>query len=409
MPFSAKVKLWHKVDRSGSHVNLASLLLYIKGGSSIFAGEITGQLIAMENGSNLDTPYALIDGAASESANVFEELQKQYSILADKSLTIEQRLNAFELIIDSEIGDTSLIRAKSLERELSIRQLFLKFEGGNPTGTQKDRIAFAQCQDALRRGFDALTLATCGNYGVACALAAKYAGLKCVIFIPDSYQTKRIDEMQELGAEIRREPGDYEDSVAASQLFAETSDSYDANPGGKNTSLQLRAYGEIAKEIYDELRDAPRIVAAPVSNGTMLAGIYKGFLSLYRRGKTSRMPLIVAGSAFGKNPIILAYLQQKQTCEDLDREQIKETSINEPLVNWHSFDGDLALEGIYGSHGWAANVSDQRMVSLSRLIREKEGLMVLPASTAGLAALLQAPNPGMIQNDRFVVILTSRK
>ncbi|MDH3246747.1 MAG: pyridoxal-phosphate dependent enzyme, partial [Saprospiraceae bacterium] len=232
---------------------------------------------------------------------------------------------------------------------------------------------------------------------------------KCIIFIPDSYQTKRIDEMQELGAEIRREPGDYEDSVTASQLFAETSDSYDANPGGKNTSLQLRAYGEIAKEIYDELRDAPRIVAAPVSNGTMLAGIYKGFLSLYRRGKTSRMPLIVAGSAFGKNPIILAYLQQKQTCEDLDREQIKETSINEPLVNWHSFDGDLALEGIYGSHGWAANVSDQRMVSLSRLIREKEGLMVLPASTAGLAALLQAPNPGMIQNDRFVVILTSRK
>ena len=363
----------------------------------------------MENGSNLDTPYALIDGAASESANVFEELQKQYSILADKSLTIEKRLNAFELIIDSEIGDTSLIRAKSLERELSIRQLFLKFEGGNPTGTQKDRIAFAQCQDPLRRGFDALTLATCGNYGVACALAAKYAGLKCIIFIPDSYQTKRIDEMQELGAEIRREPGDYEDSVTASQLFAETSDSYDANPGGKNTSLQLRAYGEIAKEIYDELRDAPRIVAAPVSNGTMLAGIYKGFLSLYRRGKTSRMPLIVAGSAFGKNPIILAYLQQKQTCEDLDREQIKETSINEPLVNWHSFDGDLALEGIYGSHGWAANVSDQRMVSLSRLIREKEGLMVLPASTAGLAALLQAPNPGMIQNDRFVVILTSRK
>ncbi|MDH3243771.1 MAG: pyridoxal-phosphate dependent enzyme, partial [Saprospiraceae bacterium] len=134
----------------------------------------------MENGSNLDTPYALIDGAASESANVFEELQKQYSILADKSLTIEKRLNAFELIIDSEIGDTSLIRAKSLERELSIRQLFLKFEGGNPTGTQKDRIAFAQCQDALRRGFDALTLATCGNYGVACALAAKYAGLKCI-------------------------------------------------------------------------------------------------------------------------------------------------------------------------------------------------------------------------------------
>ena len=55
--------------------------------------------------------------------------------------------------IDSEVGDTTLTRARNVEREVGVRQIFLKFEGGNPTGTQKDRIAFAVCHDALRRGF----------------------------------------------------------------------------------------------------------------------------------------------------------------------------------------------------------------------------------------------------------------
>ena len=53
-------------------------------------------------------------------------------------------MEAFEDIIDSEVGDTSMVRARNIEREVGARQIFLKFEGGNPTGTQKDRIEFAQ-------------------------------------------------------------------------------------------------------------------------------------------------------------------------------------------------------------------------------------------------------------------------
>ena len=115
-----------------------------------------------------ETPYDLIDGAAGEGLDLSAEFEKQRKIIADKSLYLEDRLEAFEDIIDSEVGDTSMVRARNIEREVGARQIFLKFEGGNPTGTQKDRIAFAQAMDALRRGFDTMTLATCGNYGVAC-------------------------------------------------------------------------------------------------------------------------------------------------------------------------------------------------------------------------------------------------
>lgn len=357
---------------------------------------------------NLDTPYDLIDGASGESSNFIAEIDKQKKIIADKSLYLEDRLEAFEDVIDSEVGDTSMVRARNIEREVGARQIFLKFEGGNPTGTQKDRIAFAQAMDAIRRGFETMTLATCGNYGVACSLAASIANIQCKIFVPENYHTKRINEMMDLGSEIIRVPGDYENAVKVSSEHAEKNEYYDANPGGTNITLQLKAYGEIAYEIYDELRDAPSVIAVPVSNGTTIAGIYKGFLSLYRRGKTSRIPRFVAGSSFKKNPIIQAFLTNKDTCEDLLPEKIKESKINEPLINWHSIDGDLALEALRKTNGWAADATDKSMMNYAKLIREKEGMFVMPASTAGLIALLNKDYIDKINNDRFVVVLTGR-
>lgn len=353
--------------------------------------------------------HNLMDGATGQIDEISRYVREQRRVAADPACPLERRLEAYEDIIDSEVGDTSMVRARNIEREMGLRQIYLKFEGGNPTGTQKDRIAFAQAMDALRRGFDTITMATCGNYGVAQAMAAAFAGLRCIIYIPEGYHTRRVDEMTALGADIVREGVDYERSVAASSARAEREDLYDANPGGHNTLLQLRAYGGISYEIYDELRDAPQVVAAPVSNGTTLSGIYKGFLSLYRRGKTSRMPRIVAGSSYQKNPIVRAFLKNLPRCEDLRPETIRETSINEPLINWHSIDGESALAAIRDTGGWAGNASDRSMRRFSRLIREREGLDVLPASTAGLIAMIEQHQKQPLPGDRYVVVLTGRK
>lgn len=351
----------------------------------------------------------LLDGATGDASEVAKAQEDRRAIVADTSRSLDERLAAYEDIIDSEVGDTTLVRARNLERDVGFRQLYLKFEGGNPSGTQKDRIAFAQAMDALRRGFDVMTLATCGNYGTAAALAASLAGLRCLIYIPGDYHTRRVKEMTDLGAEIVRVEGDYEAAVEASRRNSEENEWYDANPGGANTGLQLSAYGAIAYEIYDDLRDAPATVAVPVSNGTTLAGIYKGFLSLYRRGKTSRMPHLAAGSSFRKNPIVHAYQKNAPACEDLSRERIHETKVNEPLVNWHSIDGDLALQAIRSTKGWAADSSDKEMLSFSRLIREREGLSVLPASTAGILALVDWHRKEPLPSDRYVAVLTGKK
>ncbi len=375
----------------------------------ILARDNNNNNLESKNNNHADNSLSLLDGARSQYPTIAPELEIQRKIAADRTRSLEERLEAFEDIIDSEIGDTNLTRARNIEREYGLRQIFLKFEGSTPSGTQKDRIAFAQVMDALRRGYDTVTVATCGNYGAAISLAASLAGINCEIYIPEKYHTSRIKEIEENNARIIRVPGDYENAVSISQNIADTKEYYDANAGGDNTMTQFKAYGEIAYEIYDELRDAPAAVAIPVSNGTTLAGIYKGFVSLYRRGKTSKIPRIIAGSSYRKNPIIQAYLKNSPNCDDLSPEKIHETPVNEPLINWRSIDGDYALEAIRNSGGWAAYATDKNMLAYSKIIREKEGLSVLPASTAGLIALLDRHKEQQLPNERYVVVLTGRK
>lgn len=350
----------------------------------------------------------LKDGVKTAENKVSAETGNLSLFVRNKDNALIDRLESYEDIINIEVGDTGLYRAKTLEREFNIRQLYTKYEGDNPTGTQKDRIAFAQIYDALRREFDVVTLATCGNYGVAMALAANLAGIKCKIFIPAAYHTERIKEMEILNAEIIRLNASYEDLVVKSSEMARQNGWYDANPGGANTPLQISAYSKIADEIVEDLGDAPKYCAAPVSNGTLFAGIYRGFVNLYKRGKTSRIPKMIAASSTRKNPIVQSFKLGLEVCKDLSPEIIKETQYNEPLINWHSFDGDEALYAIRESKGEAFNISDKKMKEMSSLLLKKEGIKILPAATAGLIALLELDEKLDFEPDRFVAILTAR-
>ena len=350
----------------------------------------------------------LKDGVTTADNKVSSEAEILGQSVRDSTKTLVDRLASYEDIINLEVGDTGLQRARTLEREFDIRQLFVKYEGDNPTGTQKDRIAFAQVYDALRREYGTLALATCGNYGVAMALAAHLAGIRCKIYIPESYHTERISEMEGLRAEIIRLPGSYEDVVKKSSELAKHEDWYDANPGGANTALQISAYSQIAGEIFEELGDAPEYCAVPVSNGTLFAGIYRGFVSLYKRGKTSRIPKMIAASSSRKNPIVQSFLEGLDYCRDLNPDTIKETKYNEPLINWHSFDGEEALYALRQSKGSAFNISDRKLKQMTGLLSKKEGFRILPAATAGLIGLLELNERSNFEPGRFVAVLTAK-
>jgi threonine synthase len=214
--------------------------------------------------------------------------------------------------------------------------------------------------------------------------------------------------MEALDAEINRLAGSYEEVVVESSKLCLENRWYDANPGGANTALQIMAYSQIALEIYDVMRDAPKYCAVPVSNGTLIAGIYRGFVSLYKKGKTSRVPKMIAASSTHKNPIVESFRHNHPNCMDLSPGKIKETKHNEPLINWHSFDGEEALYAVRKSEGNAFNISDKNMIEMSILLNKKEGMRVLPASTAGLIGLLRMHEEKAFEQDRLVAVLTAK-
>ena len=118
--------------------------------------------------------------------------------------------------------------------------------------------------------------------------------------------------------------------------------------------------------------------------------------------------MFIAGSAANKNPIITSFKAGLDECKDIDPRQVKETAINEPLINWHSFDGNEALYALRRTSGEARHISDKKMKEMSTFLHLKEGYRILPASTAGLIALLEKHAEKEFINDRYVTILTGR-
>ena len=345
----------------------------------------------------------LRDAVRTATNSISKEGQHWAASSKDPATPTAERVAAFGKLIASEIGQTWLRRSRGVQRDFDRTGIYLKFEGDNPSGTQKDRIAFAHVLEALEVGATTVALATCGNYGVAVALAASLAGIDCHIFVPAGYHTKRLVEMEALGARIFRPPGSYEETVEHSRASAAANGWYDANPGGRNASLQLLAYSYIADEIVADLGRLPDVVAVPVSNGTLLAGIAQGF---GRIAGDRTPPRMVAASSTGKNPIVTSFLSGSRSCIDLDPARVRETHTNEPLINWHSFDGQEALDALYATGGGAAHVSDDKLRRMSAYLSQKEALQVLPAATAGLISLVERP---AADREIQVAVLTAKR
>ncbi len=313
-------------------------------------------------------------------------------------------------LISHGIGDTIFTRSRNLERLLGYSNIYLKFEGGNPTGTMKDRASYACLKLAKEREFSELVVASCGNFGASYVTIARMFGIKVHVFIPEKYRTPRIAGMEKMGGIIHRAPGTYEDVVVASSEEASRRGWFNGNPGTPdNREVSIEAYATIAYEIAERLGRVPDVVAVPTGNGTTIAGINHGFQTLRKEGKAKKAPALIAASTIGGNPIISCYIGGEKRIRDLKPESIVETEYNEPLVSWICLDGQDALDALWESGGWAIHIADEEMVEYSKLLASEEGFSVLPASCASVAALTHYVREKRLKNGLdLVAVLTSR-
>jgi len=256
--------------------------------------------------------------------------------------------------------------------------VFAKVEASGPTGTQKDRIAEAHVKKAKSDGFSRIVAASCGNFGIALAYFASVSKLSAEIWIPESFDSPRVEDILQLGASVKRLPVTYEECVEQSSSYAQGNGYYDANPVSKNRQLEYEAYGVILDEILECLPDV-RAIACPVSNGVTLAAL--GF----RARSLNKNIRFIAGSSTC-NPIVRSFQSNTKRYRDLEALDIEETSINEPLINWRSFDGEAALDVIISSGGAAFGFSDDQLLHASKELA-LVGIEAHPAACAGFLAL----------------------
>ncbi len=285
--------------------------------------------------------------------------------------------------------------------------LYIKWEGDNPTGTQKDRAGLRHAAKAYSQRYSGLTVGTCGNYGVSIAYFASMMGLKAVIFMPRRYSGSRIGEMIRLGARVIRVDGSYEDAVEASILASLEGDLYDANPGGVNGEEALRSFMDIAYEIVNSLGKSPDLVSVPVGNGTTLAGIYLGFKDLMTRGLTDRVPKMIGGTTVLGNQVALTLKRSSRELVNLSESDVRETEVNEPLVAIKSLDGGDAIKAILETKGRVYELTDEEMISLAEIL-SLERIDPLPASSSSLGAIREYSDENAFSGTA-VAIITGRK
>ena len=257
-----------------------------------------------------------------------------------------------------------------------------------------------------------MTVATCGNYGVAMALAASLAGLRCLVYIPAGYHTRRLDEIERWARRSSAAPGDYEDAVGRLQ----------ARPAEERS---LRRQSRRAPTRRSSSRPTARSPTRSTTSCATPRPRWRSPSPTARRwpGSTAASSACTAaarrrafrgsspGSSYSKNPIVEAVPARLDACDDLDPATIHETEVNEPLVNWHSIDGDPRPRRRSAARsGWAAvRLATGLCWMRPRMVREKEGLNVLPASTAGLLVLLERHREEPLPGDRYVAVLTGRR
>jgi threonine synthase len=304
-------------------------------------------------------------------------------------------IREFEMQMRSlRIGTTSLKRAPKLEKRLGIRRLHLKLEGENPSGTHKDRAALMNALDARKKGKNAITAVSCGNYGAALAYVAEKLDMDCHIYIPCDFASPRKAEIESMGAKVVLIKGDYEAAMRKSTEDSAKGDWYNANPGGENKELGIFAYTYIAKEIAQSLGRQPDWVSVPVGNGTLMGGVWQGF-----RGMSMKPRMLGVSNNNSAIHGLVAGARDSLEVPDLEI-----TEINEPLSGNFLLDPEEVISAVIDSNGVAQEVPDEDLVKAAEIIMKEEGLDVLPAAAGSVWGISRLES----KNHVFVAVVTAK-
>ncbi|HUJ10513.1 MAG TPA: threonine synthase [Verrucomicrobiae bacterium] len=294
-------------------------------------------------------------------------------------------------VVSINEGNTPLIRAHNLEKKIGVNfEIWLKYEGLNPTGSFKDRGMTVAVSKAIERGSKAVICASTGNTSASAAAYAARAGIKCVVILPEGAIAKgKLMQALIEGATVVAVNGNFDDSLRIVREIGEktridivNSINPDRIEGQKTASF----------EICDALGRAPDFHLLPVGNAGNITAYWKGYREYRDRNVIGRLPKMCGFQAEGAAPIVRGH--------PIEKPQTVATAIR--IGNPASWKAAAAARDESG--GLIDMVSDAEIIDAYKLLAASDGVFVEPASAAGIAGLRRYAAKGYFRKGSTLVV-----
>ena len=284
-------------------------------------------------------------------------------------------------VISLEEGNTPLIKADAIAAKIGPGyNVWLKYEGLNPTGSFKDRGMTMAISKAVEEGSKAVACASTGNTSASAAAFCARAGIKCVVIIPEGkIALGKLAQALIHGAKVIQIRGNFD---VALEMAKEITAKYPVTLVNSINPFRIEGQKTGAFEICDRLGHAPDYHALPVGNAGNITAYWKGYKEYEKDGKIKGTPKMLGFQAAGSAPIVeKRVIPNPETIATAIR-------IGNP-ASWKQ--AEAARDG---SGGLIDKVTDDEILDAYRLLASAVGVFAEPASAAGVAGILKKAKEG---------------
>jgi len=293
-------------------------------------------------------------------------------------------------VVTLKEGNTPLIRTLNLQKKAGLDlDIYLKFDGANPTGSFKDRGMTLAISKAVESGSRAVICASTGNTSASAAAYAARAGIKAVVIIPEGkIALGKLVQAIIHGAYVLQIEGNFDEAL---KLVKSLVEKYPITLVNSINPFRLEGQKSAAFEICDCLGTAPEFHALPVGNAGNITAYWKGYREYLHKKKTNTVPAMLGFQAAGAAPIVLGH--------PVEKPETVATAIR--IGNPASWKGAEAARDESG--GRIEAVTDEEILKAYSLVASSEGIFCEPASAASVAGVMKLYLEGFLKKGAKVV------
>jgi threonine synthase len=292
-------------------------------------------------------------------------------------------------IITLNEGNTPLVRAENFVEAIGGKfELYLKYEGLNPTCSFKDRGMTMAISKAKERGAAAVICASTGNTSAAAAAYAAKAKMRCIVLLPNGkIALGKLAQALMYGATTISIEGNFDEALRIVRELGETGKVEVVN---SINPVRIEGQKTAAFEICDQLGRAPDFHFLPVGNAGNITAYWKGYKEYHSGGHADRLPKMFGFQAAGAAPIVDGKpVAEPNTVATAIR-------IGNP-ASWQA-----ALNALKESNGHIDKVTDDEILHAYKTVARSDGIFVEPASAAALAGIIKCQKAGKIPDGSVI-------